>query len=1399
MKNHTLILALFLGIFNIANAQITLPWHEGFEGTGGETYLKTTNSIIGVPFASYIRTDTGRLRTKTSKDFYHSGSRAATLDGITPSATSPVQYLNYLIFTLDLSSYVNGHFDFSFYYAQHSDAPHPSDKVWARGNTNNPWVLIYDWQNNPPQTYSPTIAFSQPAIFKKATVRLSKILADSNQTISSSTQIRFGQMGHFKAVNPTAYNGLTIDDLEITEVAQNDAAIIASLNKPICNSNTNITIELKNLGLDTLKNAVINWTINGALQNSFKYNDTLARGEIDTLQLGISNIPSTQSLVFWVDSVNGVVDNLRYNDTLKIDLAPALNGTYSVAGMSPDFPNLSSALQYARNHGICNSARLEVRQGTYSERLDFSNIEGNLEVVADPANSSEVIFQAHTSSDTAVATFYNSKHITLDSLHLKSLSGTGSVVSMSGINSNLTFTNSIFESVPTITDTIPVFKEPFRFDNTTDTVLIENNQILNGSISILASGDHSSDKYWIIRNNQLMDWHHKGIEIKGIDGLEISQNQITDANKHKNPVGVYVNECPSLILRSNKLDVGGSGNPFGIQTMNCDGQGTKPVFVENNMVVMSSSETSSATGISVINGRWSSIYHNSVNIISAGKNSKALYISGSPTYNVSNYRVLNNNLCNFGKGYALFGSSFVGLDTCDYNNLYSKGDNIAYWSGPAKSLFDLRLNSLNDFNSISSNPEFTSMRDLHSKSHALDSSALVVAASNTDIDGNSRNTAFPDIGADEFILNTNDLKVKEILIIDYNVCPKSNASIDVSIRNVGTAPQSGFNVYVKLNGATYSQIYNDILYGGENDTLQITGVNLSNIGSYGLVAYTALVNDQDRSDDTLHLKDSIQVLASANPPKVSNDTICKGEITNLFAQNNSLKNRWFLSSKPDSMVYIGDSLQISGITNATTFEVESFNYVQESVGDTDAKFNTPPYPNYSSGLNFDVNSHEVVIDSVTIYPTGTGWVRIHIVDNLGNVILSSDTFNVIGASSTKMRVPLGFSLPYGNYSMTLESSGLTRLGRSFSVIYPLTSASGAVSILECLLYGTGTLYDYLYFFDWAIYIPSCPSPRVTVNLEVNTATQPNLTPIQDLCNNEPPLTLSGGTPVGGVYLINGDTAQQFKPIDHAPGVYSLTYLFNNQDNCMADSTVTFQLKTTPNVSLSSFDSICENSNNVSLTGGLPLGGKYLVDGIQNSVIDPSIGAGNYRIEYTYTDTNNCADTATENFTINPLPSILLADTIEVCGKEIAILDPGTHSSYHWITGDTSRTLKVQYSGEFEVTVTSNLGCQSTKSVFVNRNAVCTDIFETSSSLRKARLFPNPTNDDDIILEINGAIGDVSLHVSSLNGKAVLKKSLKTVNGKVSEKIDVSQLKNGIYMFQITDNVHTVYHRAIIAR
>ena len=83
----------------------------------------------------------------------------------------------------------------------------------------------------------------------------------------------------------------------------------------------------------------------------------------------------------------------------------------------------------------------------------------------------------------------------------------------------------------------------------------------------------------------------------------------------------------------------------------------------------------------------------------------------------------------------------------------------------------------------------------------------------------------------------------------------------------------------------------------------------------------------------------------------------------------------------------------------------------------------------------------------------------------------------------------------------------------------------------------------------------------------------------------------------------------------------------------------------PVVTLSlSTDSLCTTDPPLLLDGNTPTGGSFSGMGVSGNSFDPSIGAGDYPVPYSYTDANNCTANANDTMHVEfvpvsvPLPS-----------------------------------------------------------------------------------------------------------------------------------------------------------------
>lgn len=162
------------------------------------------------------------------------------------------------------------------------------------------------------------------------------------------------------------------------------------------------------------------------------------------------------------------------------------------------------------------------------------------------------------------------------------------------------------------------------------------------------------------------------------------------------------------------------------------------------------------------------------------------------------------------------------------------------------------------------------------------------------------------------------------------------------------------------------------------------------------------------------------------------------------------------------------------------------------------------------GLIFNTTT-EIVIDSVMVYPIGSGTIQVALRDNANNIITTSAIIPVTG-SGLGVYIPLNFTVPVGTgYQLTLNAtSGFSDLWfDNTGNTYPYTSPGGEVSITNGWT-GSVTSTAYFYFYDWK-FSRVCASPRTPVIVNVTPAPAMSVSPNPAYSCQGTPVTLSVNT------------------------------------------------------------------------------------------------------------------------------------------------------------------------------------------------------------------------------------------------------------------------------------------------
>lgn len=149
--------------------------------------------------------------------------------------------------------------------------------------------------------------------------------------------------------------------------------------------------------------------------------------------------------------------------------------------------------------------------------------------------------------------------------------------------------------------------------------------------------------------------------------------------------------------------------------------------------------------------------------------------------------------------------------------------------------------------------------------------------------------------------------------------------------------------------------------------------------------------------------------------------------------------------------------------------------------------------------------------------------------------------------------------------------------------------------------------------------------------------------VSDVCFGDAILQLEGGRPIGnpGYYTVNGEETSTFDPTMDANQTYEVSYHFTDIFGCSNSATKPVTLHALPILHFPDYDDICDNHPSFLLNQAQPAGGYYTLGGDTVQTFEPNVGFGSYSIQYTYTDANQCSNSATSQLIVHAAPVVQL--------------------------------------------------------------------------------------------------------------------------------------------------------------
>jgi len=374
----------------------------------------------------------------------------------------------------------------------------------------------------------------------------------------------------------------------------------------------------------------------------------------------------------------------------------------------------------------------------------------------------------------------------------------------------------------------------------------------------------------------------RGIALSNVNAPLIEKNTIFNlkATTAVNVAGIDLgaNTIDAIVSKNKIYGIySTSTSGYGAYGVNISATTTSNITIVNNMIydLITSNYSYTSTiynafGIRITGGTNHKVYFNSVNLFGnvTGGSSAGMSAALVVTVNTATGLDVRNNIfansTNFAvsgaKSYAAYVVSGTTFANINYNNYFVSGTYgiLGFYGADKTSLADWQASSTQDANSKTSNPMFIANNDLHIGNNIqLLNSGISISGINDDFDGDLR-VATPCIGADEFIVPSNDIKVKAIYTLgELPLQAGTPHYVKALIENNGMNAQSNINVTLNITGAnTFTNVKTiSSLASGAVDTVIFNGFSPSVLGTNNVKV--SVPNDEVNTNNQLNYRQVI--------------------------------------------------------------------------------------------------------------------------------------------------------------------------------------------------------------------------------------------------------------------------------------------------------------------------------------------------------------------------------------------------------------------------------------------------------------------------------------------------------------------------------------------------------------
>lgn len=839
--------------------------------------------------------------------------------------------------------------------------------------------------------------------------------------------------------------GNLTNDIGVNQITNPTGGVTAGSPMPV-----NVTI--KNFGVDTITYGKVKWKYDGVVQTpTYIFTDSLKADSVSSVitLATINPVAGAHNITAWTEDPDSLADFNFANDSSRVNFfacSSLLNGTYTInpnGSGATNYASFSDAVLALNQCGINGPVVFNVANGTYNEQIELPMINGSsatntVTFQSASGDSSLVVmkYDAAGSSNNYVVQLDGTAYIKFKGIDFQANDSTYAKVFdlLNGVH-DFTLENNIIESsVRALADNDDM-NLICGLDSIGSNVLIKNNAIKNGSNAIKLLSFAAAIN-WKFQNNLIKGHYGKGIHLMGANSIEISGNEIYQDSIYSAPIyyGMYLEDNTGTpIIKMNKVLSKVSQLAFGIRMNDCSFSASNRGQIYNNFfnVHANSSSTTTTTGILVVNTPNLDIFYNNILITGAQTNSAALYLDGSST---DSTMVKNNILTNNAGGYAFYTVSVTNNKfTNNFNDLYTFGGTrfAKITTTVCADLAAFQTASADGANSVSYNPYYMSMVDLHIANNLMNGTGTPLSGFTTDIDGDVRNTSTPDIGADEFDPSPWDATVLEFMSPIGACGLDSIEAVTIKIKNVGSATINGnFTASYTWPGkaSTVTENISTVITPGDtliytfNSTADLYMGNNGADSTFDFTAWVTLQGDPVHFNDSVH--SSVESKYQPPAPVTQPTTVNYGASATLTATSNDSLTWWQYDTSTIALSY-SNTYVTAPLWDTTTYYVSA-----GGAASADSLTTTFVSNNGSSGNVFSVTAtNTLTIDSFYINGSSNSLMEVwyrqgsyigHESSNAGWTLLGSHTV-VSAGMNNPTRLPVGgLTIPAGQtYSLAV--------------------------------------------------------------------------------------------------------------------------------------------------------------------------------------------------------------------------------------------------------------------------------------------------------------------------------------------------------------------------------------------